>query len=161
MKKVLWLDLEDTVIEPVLQGWGNVSLIPRNILKIKSFMEDWQPDELSIFSFAIHNEFEKKSFSHWVKPWLEDQFGMKIISIPTVDGEIKSACCNDLKLAKELVTFHDMIEFWGKQISFRLLIKQMNNVDVVLFDDAVVDEVFSFPNVNTAGRIFNIDTFKL
>ena len=159
-KNVLWLDLEDTVIEPVLKGWGNVSIIPSKIEKIKKFMKEFKPDEVNIFSFAIHNDFEKRGFEHFVKPWLEEKLECKFTLIPTVDDEIKSACCAQLMLARNAVTFSDMVEFWGKQIAFKLFIRHhFHNQEVTLCDDAVHDEITFLPGNNTRIEIFNIDSY--
>lgn len=160
----LFLDLEDSIITPVLEGWPNVHLI--NVNKIRRVINEFKPDSLHIFSFAIWNELEKQRFSMFVQERIESALGMKLGLIPMVDVEIKHACCNIMRISPSVVEFNDMSEFWSKQESFRLFSRfifrnNWNNWQqeqhVMLLDDAVVDEDFCFPKLHLTGTIRNID----
>lgn len=162
--KHLFLDLEDTVICPVVQGWHNVELI--NIDKIRQVIEQFDPRSVHIFSFAIHNEDELSRFCLFVKDGLENAIGRKIELVPTVDGEIRHACCEIMHISPDRVDFSDMSDFWSKQEAFRLFSRFVfrnswknwsTDTEVMLLDDAVDDENFEFPNLHLRGFIRNID----
>lgn len=159
----LWLDLEDTVITPVLDGWFNTHVI--NVQKVKDFISDFRPDQVHIFSFAVWNEFERNAFNMGTRPMLEKALGVKFSSVPTVDDEILPIACKVMGISKDAVKFSDMSEFWGKHESFRLNMRHLfrankNQVEVVLLDDAVFNEEFFWPDLNVKGRIINIDQYN-
>lgn len=158
-QKHLFLDLEDTVIEPVPFGWGNAFLI--NIPKVKRFIAEFKPDEVHLFSFAIHNAHELKQFNYHVRSRLEDALGVSLNLCPTVDDDIIPTCCANLNIASAFVSFSDMIEFWGKQGAFRLFVAQTfkarQDTTVALLDDVVTDEDFTFHSSSLKGFIRNID----
>jgi uncharacterized protein YqfB (UPF0267 family) len=166
-RRHLFLDLEDTIITPVVEGWPNVHLI--NVPKIKRVIQEFQPHSLHLFSFAIWNEFEKDRFMDFVQPRIENVLGMKLGLIPMVDVEIKQACCEIMCLSPDSVDFNDMSEFWSKQESFRLYSRFVfrNNwknwqqaTEVMFLDDAVEDEDFFFPQLKLKGCIRNIDKME-
>lgn len=158
-KKLLFLDLEDTIITPVMNGWLNCHVI--NLEKIRAFMQEMQPDELHIFSFAVHTDWDAKLFSSHLRPIIEERLGSPIKTVPTVE-DIKAAACSLKMLSVDYVLFSDMSEFWGKQEAFRLYVRHQfagdpGGVEVALLDDAVEDEDFSFPRLNLSGVVRNID----
>lgn len=163
--KHLWLDLEDTVITPVMNGWFNTQMI--NVPKVKAFIEEFKPDHVHLFSFAIWNEFELSRFKALTKERLEQVFGIKLDIMPRVDEDIIPACCSVMNLSPATVDFQEMSNFWGKHEAFRLymrhVFKGVRNhpgltVEAVLLDDAVINETFSWPDLCIQGRILNIDT---
>lgn len=163
-KRVLFLDLEDTVITPVMNGWFNTQMI--NVQKVRDFIATFKPDQVHIFSFAIWNEFERNAFNLGTRPRLEEVLGVKFSAVPTVDGEIKSAACKVLGINPDVVTFTEMSDFWGKHEAFRLNIRHIfknnkNAVQVVLLDDAVFNEEFNWPDLNVKGHIINIDQYGI
>lgn len=164
-KKQLWLDLEDTVIHPVTNGWGNTQLM--NIAQVKEFIGEFKPDELHIFSYALWNPFELRQFNHSVRSFLEERLGLPISLTPLVDDEIVPGCCRVMGISPERVTFSDASDFWSKQEGFRLFMRHLHSntwketgvaVDVVLLDDIVIDETWVFPKLHLSGRTLNIDT---
>lgn len=161
--KHLFLDLEDTVITPVLDGWFNTHVI--NVQKVKNFIKSFSPDQVHIFSFAVWNEFERNAFNMGTRPMLEKTLGVQFSSVPTVDGEILPTACKVMGISRDAVEFSDMSEFWGKHESFRLNMRHLfrsnkNPVEVVLLDDAVFNEEFFWPDLNVRGRIINIDQYN-
>lgn len=160
----LFLDLEDTVITPVLNGWFNTHVI--NVEKVKAFIDEFKPDQVHLFSFAIWNEFERNAFNLGTRPMLEKCLGVTLQGIPTVDTEIIPAACKVMGLSADTVDFQEMSNFWGKHEAFRLNMRNMFKnvlqhdvqVEVVLLDDAVINEEFSWPDLGVRGRIINIDT---
>ena len=160
-KRVAFIDLEDTVIAPVLQGWRVAEPIglARNVGKL---LREWRPDEVRVFSFAVRNDDDVREFREHVQPWLERLLGFGISEVPTTDGLIIPAVSNLLKLHPSRVDFSDVVDFLGKGGSFRLFakacaMKAAEPMDVLLVDDAVDDEAFEFPRLDLSGRLVNAE----
>lgn len=162
-RRHLFLDLEDTVITPVLDGWFNTHMI--NVPKVKNFIAEFKPDAVHLFSFAVWNAAERERFNLGTRPMLENCLGIKLSGVPTVDDEIIPACCSVMGLSVTTVDFSEMSNFWGKHEAFRLNMRHMfknthtHDVDteVVLLDDCVINENFEWPDLRIKGRIINID----
>jgi len=162
----LFLDLEDTVITPVMEGWHNCELI--NIKKVRAFMHQWQPQYLHLFSFAVWNRQELALFNQHVRPQLESALGMSLSTAPTVDDDILKACCAIRMMSPQRVDFSEMSAFWGKHDAFRLFVQHRFcrglrevPVEVALLDDAVLDERFEWPRWKLRGELINIDELQL
>ena len=84
--KHLFLDLEDTVITPVVNGWDNTELINKEL--IKQIVDAFKPDFVHIFSFALHNKHEVEEFKLWVRPALESLLEVPICVTPDMDDMI-------------------------------------------------------------------------
>lgn len=159
----LFLDLEDTVITPVLQGWFNTQCI--NVPKIRRIIAEFKPHYVHLFSFAIWNENELHRFRLGTKEMLERVFSVTLGLEWTVDDDIIPMCCAVTGLAPSTVDFQEMSNFWGKQQAFRLCMRHHFrnthrhdlDVEVMLLDDAVFDETFHWPDLRISGRIINID----
>lgn len=158
MKKI-FLDLEDTIITPVLNGWKNIDLI--NTEKVKTFIKSQNPESVNLFSFALHNDKELFEFNN-VCPVIEDALGVKFSLKPTVDNVIKKACCREKRLSVDRVNFFDMSEFWSKDLSFQLfcidLFKNQQDVHAILIDDSVSDCTMMFKKNNLTLEFINIET---
>lgn len=163
MIRHLWLDLEDTVITPVMEGWFKTEMI--NTEKVRDFITEFKPDYVHLFSFAIWNQQELSGFNTGTRPMLEAALNIKLSQTPTVDDNIVPSCCRLLGIDPGSITFSDMSDFWGKQGAFRLYMRHMfktthsHGIDseVVLLDDAVFDEEFYWPDIRLRGRVLNID----
>lgn len=161
-RKHLFLDLEDTVIEPVLNGWFRTELIPSNIEKIKTIMSDFKPDFVHVFSFAVWNQTELERFNQGTREMVEQALGIKFSGVPSVDDDIIPSACAVMGICN--VDFDDMSSFWGKHETFRLNVRNMFkyakpeglSIEVLLVDDAVMNEEFSWPDLNITGKIVDI-----
>ena len=139
LRRELWLDLEDTVITPVVNGWFNTQLI--NTQKIKDVITSFAPHRINIFSFAIWNQQERQRFDMGTRE-------MMGIESSTVD-------------------FTEMSNFWSKQGAFRLCMRhhatnhRRHNpnlpLHVLLLDDAVYNETLRWPDLQTTVEQRNID----
>lgn len=163
--KHLFLDLEDTVITPILNGWWNTELI--NVSKIRSILAEFKPDSVHLFSFAIWNQTQLEQFrSSGTKSMIEEALGARFDSTWTVDENIIPMCCSITGLSPTTVDFQEMSNFWGKHEAFRLSMRwlfrnswktwQQKN-EVLLLDDAVMNEDFHWPDLHVRGTIANID----
>jgi len=160
--KHLFLDLEDTIITPVVNGWASFEVI--NLQKIKDLMEEFQPDAVNIFSFAIHDNHQLKLFNAHTRPFLEEVLGVCLGMVPTVDDDIIPACCSVRSIHPQMVSFSDASDFWSKHESFRLFCRSKFKTtfqhgvktEVMLLDDMVFNEEFSWPDIFVSGKIINI-----
>jgi hypothetical protein len=159
MKKILFLDLEDTIIEPVLTGWHN--FIPKNMDEIKRFIQEEKFEEISIFSFAIWDQTQKKQFEKSCQKWLEKELNIPFTMVPTIDDEILQSCCKQKKIHPQTIDFKDIVDFWSKDLSFILCIKDWfqneKDVDILLLDDAVEDMDIHIKQNNMMIRLKNVD----
>lgn len=160
----LHLDLEDTIITPVVNGWANTELI--NLDLIRRVMAQFKPDTLHLFSFAVWNEHELERFNRFVRPMIEHELQLPISSTPTVDDQILPACVREANLHRDTVDFSDMSAFWGKQGAFRLYMRQRHksthkhgrSIKAVLLDDAVHNEIFELLDAGVQAAALNIDS---
>lgn len=164
VRRHLFLDLEDTVIEPVCEGWFNTNVINKD--KVRRFIEEWKPDSVHLFSFAIWNEQERLRFNMGTRPKLERALGITLSLVPTVEDDMIPVCEKIMGMSKGVVDFQEMTQFWGKQGAFRLCMQNMFqftknhagvSVEVALLDDVVFNEYFEWPDMRVRGRIINID----
>lgn len=158
--KILYLDLEETIVTPANEGWHLCELI--NIGKIKEFIAHHKIEVVNLFSFALHNQKEKELFIKYNRSMIEDALGMNLFEIPTMDQHIIPACCKQKKININKVNFQDVVSFWNKDISFVLYLKEKyrNNIynhEIFFLDDAISDMNFSFPNLHFTAQCFNID----
>lgn len=163
--KHLFLDLEDTIITPVPNGWGTAELI--NVQKILKVIDEFKPDFINIYSFAIHNERELNGFNQHARSMVERAIGEKLHLVPRVDEDIIQHCCKVMKLAPSSVNFMEMNNFWGKHEAFRLSCRCLfgkvwktskEETEVILLDDVVLNEFFEWPDLHVKGQIINIDS---
>ena len=104
-----FIDLENTVIE----DWDSFIPMPENIKMLKEIFKITEEEEIGIFSFAIFNDHDKKTFEKQVKPLLEAELNVKSTSVVTKEELIKI-------LSKEFhltVTEDDFLTFLNKEIS--------------------------------------------
>lgn len=161
--KQLWLDLEDTIITPVVEGWWKTEII--NLDKILRVIRVFEPDVINVFSFAVWNQEQLRLFNEGTRWLVERALGRPIDLIPTVDDDILPAACKIMGISPQLVDFSEMSAFWGKQDAFKHFIRARfsnlaehdTKLDVILLDDMVFHEEFNWPKLGIRGRIINID----
>lgn len=161
IERHLFLDLEDTVITTVEDGWSTAQVI--NARAVRDFISKFDPHYVHVFSFAIYHAQDVAEFNRYVRPYIEANLGIKIVNVPTLDDDIVSECCNSMNIHKSTVTRRDAIDFWGKQEAFRLYARSLFGkplegvqTNIVLLDDMVTEETFSFPKIRLDGQILNI-----
>jgi hypothetical protein len=163
----LFLDLEDTIIEPVTDGWHNTRL--KNVEKVRRVISEVKPHQIHIFSFAIWDLRQLGLFeTSLTRKMIEDALSIRLASIPTVDDDIIPVCTNVRKIACETVDFQEMSAFWGKEGAFRLNCLHVfknakedgNEIEAILLDDDVRNENIEFPDLNLRIRLINIDTLE-
>lgn len=161
----LFLDLEGTVITPVLDGWHNTEIL--NLDKIKDVIWKEQPLTVSIFSFALHNEFDLSAFNCRIRLELERELGVDFARVPLV-RDIKSEVCSIKRLHPNKVDLDDLSSFFGKHDSFRLFVRSLTNTPhprnihrkFILMDDTVFNETWNWPDRNVSGEIVHVPFFE-
>lgn len=160
----LYLDLEDTVITPVVSGWRNCEFINESV--IREFVQEFRPDHISLFSFAIHNQRELLLFEQHLRSDLEQWLGCRLDVVPRVNEDIIPACCRVMRIHPGTVDFIEASAFWGKHTSFKLWLRDrcrttwaqsQIETEVLFLDDAVANEDFRWPDIYVRGSIRNID----
>lgn len=157
--RIAFLDLEDTVVEPLLQGWA--AFTPAACVRaVGRELRRFAPDEVHIFSFAVSTPADIAGFREHVQPWLEREIGHKVAAIHSTDADIIPAAAAVMKLHRKKVDFSDLVDFWGKAEAFRLFVRHHFSglptpTEVLLIDDAVLDEDFRWPKLGVSGRLVN------
>lgn len=169
VRRELWLDLEDTLVTPITQGWHLFDII--NLTKIKNVISDFKPQHVSIFSFAIWDQHQLGLFNRHCRPHLEQALEVKFDEVLTVDEDIKLACCREMGISAQMVDFIELSNFWGKQGAFRhcmrhraKLFRQSNPneaLHTLLLDDVVEPELLVWPDLDTTVDQWNIDRITL
>lgn len=151
MKRVLLLDLEETIIP----AWGNFFPIIHKCMAIESFVKEFKPDEVITFSWAIWNDKDIVELEPEL-PFLEKHIGCKFNKIITIEGYID--------LVKQYarlpgMDFQDFFDFYEKEkCLFDLCMNGWKpDSHIVLIDDVVVECKIEIPKHNTLIEIKNIE----
>lgn len=133
MKKIVCLDLEETIIV----SWH--SPVPCNTPRIKALLQEHQPEELIVFSFAIDNQKDINRFNKFLKEWLESLLGFKFTRVPS-SQEIMQICFNHTGNHFELFEFKSV---WGKMRAFHDFCNaSFQDAECILIDDVVQNTTF-------------------
>jgi len=160
-QKHIFFDLEDTLITPVIDGWMNCEFV--NFHKIQTILNEFQPTHVHTFTFAIHDEADRRGFDNHVRSRLEQAHN---ITFSTCNGihEIRERCCRVKGLLSKLTSISVMVEFWGKQVSFRLFAEDWfkqsfskhnpnQSVEIMLVDDSIIPEKFELFDGNLKASV--------
>lgn len=134
MKKIVFLDLEETVIV----SWHDRILC--NIEKVKGVLDSLDIREVSIFSFAIDNqkdvdEFNTPSF----KGQLEKALDVRIDFVPSVE-EIMKSC---FRFSGNDFQMYEFKSIWGKTRAFHDFCNaKFKDCECYLLDDVVQNTTF-------------------
>jgi len=147
MKKILYIDLEETII----RSWDQPFLI--NTDRIKRFVDKHCFKEVSIFSFAIWNNIDREHFENHIKNEIENCLNISVNNVPTKE-EILSIV---RRLNRIEIDSLELSTMWGKERSFEdYILSTMNeSVRVTLIDDAVQNKIVLCDNVRI--KFVNVD----
>lgn len=152
MKRELWLDLEETVID----NWFDQVLLHNKINKIKQYIDNLGVKTINIWSFAIwHNEDKETFVKSGLKETLEDVFNKRIIEFPSIEETMKVTY--DVDGYFHYDDMREWVQINGKFLSFFKYAKTRENVELYLIDDCVEHTVVHFPNKNVKIYTLNID----
>jgi hypothetical protein len=133
----VWLDLEETIIN----NWDDGRLI--NVTKIRKWLDILEVEEISIWSFAIWNDKDIKSFEWMMKEEIEVALRRRIVDYPSVEA------MRAYVYEYERIKYDSQSEFMtlnGKRWSFikYCMVHQIGQHSILL-DDAV-------PNLDVYDR---------
>lgn len=148
MKKILFLDLENTVIDT----WEGQNIVS-NKNQIREWIKSHNFDEVVVFSFAIWNDDDKAEFKGNIKPRLESIFDIKFNEEVFSIEDIKRFTQNQMKC---LVDRDDIFAFGKQQGFINTVMQRFQGNFCVLLDDMVRNTKFHDLDSNTIMITKNI-----
>lgn len=143
----VFLDLEQTII----LSWEDPELC--NVEKISSLLIATNIKSVSIFSFAIWNEDDKKHFDFTLRPLIETALKVRVDSWPSVD-DMRREIMHKLGTDWDQ---HEFISVWGKSRAFFDWCRMMVKENALLIDDVVDDEILMNNRTGFAISTMNVD----
>lgn len=154
MKKILFLDLEDTVIDEFGKK-DQATLV--NTDAVRSFVEAEAPDVVRIFSFALYSDRCREDFRRHFEARLNRALNIR------VDAARLFTTPQLLQLCRRHGTYfeddHECLLFHGKDLGFQRFIEmspQFDDVEVVLLDDVVEPKTIHYPERALTMRFVNV-----
>lgn len=150
----LYLDLEETII----RSFSNGTLV--NVEKIKRYIDFWQIKKVSIFSFAIHNQWEVQQFWDRHAQNIENALGVKIRDVIPIPLMMKAdSTYTGMHFESE---FHPDVTEWinsrGKTDAFRWWILDQGIPGVfTLIDDVVPQLDMHYHTERIQIQFINVD----
>lgn len=123
-----YIDLEQTIID----DWNSGKIINRD--KVNDFIRLNRIQELSVFSFAIHNHDDAKYFEKVYLQFLQNVFEVKIKSVIRMDSLTEEIC---KAYKSDFIDIHEMLTKQQTFIEFAL--RNFKSETVVLLDDLVMN----------------------
>lgn len=155
MNKILFLDLEDTVIDRFNHdGFVRTAV---NHDQVKSFIAAEAPSQIRLFSFAISNSSDVRLYRNWWHSWLCTGLGIDI-DLSDVFTTEKLFLMNR-RHGHVFEDEHECMLFHGKQYGFQRYIEmspEFDDHEVVLLDDAVETHSIHYPKRNVRLRMVNV-----
>lgn len=152
MKNIIWLDLEETLIDQ----WGQFNLLDYHIKNIKLLIHQIKPDELGVWSFAIWSEKDINTFNtNGIKEQLEQELNYKFNSIFSIE-EIR-----EIVQEYEGFKYENVIEFIqlnGKHWSFVKYAFLHKDTNFYLIDDCVPNMRIENTDNNVKVNLINVET---
>lgn len=155
MQKIVFLDLEDTVIDEFQKASG-ANLM--NIGRVREFLRVERPDSMQLFSFALAGERSVEEFGQFFAARLAHALGMAFdLRDPFTTERLFRLC------RKNGTFFEDDSEcmlFHGKALGFQRFIEmtpEFDNLELVLVDDSVELKEIRYPRRNLTIRMVNIN----
>lgn len=155
MKKVVFLDLEDTVID-VFSRTGFTRLV--NIAFVRDFIAAEAPDAVRLFSFALWRDQCIEQFRRFFERQLNEALGVTLDMRDTFTTEKLFKLCRQKGLVfeddNECALFHG--KDFGAQHFFEMS-PGFDDTEVVLVDDSVVTKTIQYPGRNLTIRMVNVN----
>lgn len=152
MKNIVWLDLEETLID----SWGEFNILDQKVENIKTLLKKVKPDEMSVWSFAIWTEKDIARFNtNGIKQQLEDLLEFKFSNIHTIDEMQKMVEQYD---GFKYVNTVEFIQINQKLWSFVKYCFNHNNTNFWLIDDCIPNMTIQNKDNNVTINCININT---
>jgi hypothetical protein len=154
MKKVVFLDLEDTVIDE-FDAAALARLV--NVEPVREFLEVEAPSTVRLFSFALWDEHRVALFREFFEARLNRALGVELDLKDTFTTEKLFELCRRLGTVFE--SDNECMLFHGKDFGFQHFIEmstEFDDTEVVLVDDAVQTKQIFYPARRLTLRMVNV-----
>ncbi|KVP75396.1 hypothetical protein [Burkholderia ubonensis] len=155
MKKVVFLDLEDTVIDEFSRA-GFTHLV--NIEAVRQFLAVERPDAVRTFSFAFWSDHCVEQFRRFFATPLNQALGVALDLEDAFTTEKLFLLCRRKGLVFE--SDNECMLFHSKDYGFQHFIEMspgFEDMEVVLVDDAVGTKTIHYPGRNLTIRMVNVN----
>lgn len=135
MKKILYLDLEDTIIDDWMLQYSCNAV---NTDKVRRWIKDIGVTEARLFSFAISNQDDVNFFNRVLKSWLESILEIKIDTTNCFTTEILESTMRKSGIVFE--NEHECMLMMGKDYGFQRFMeitKESDNHEIWFLDDVI------------------------
>jgi len=155
MKKIVFLDLEDTVIDEFWKA-DRASLV--NTGAVRAFLAAERADAVQLFSFALAGAASLAQFSRFFEARLNEALGVVLDLHDTFTTEKLFRLCR-----RHGLVFEDESEcmlFHSKELGFQRFIEMspaFDDTEVVLVDDSVDLKEIRYPRRNLTIRMVNVN----
>jgi len=154
MKKIVFLDLEDTVIDE-FDAAAHARLM--NIERVRAFIASEAPSAVRLFSFALWDEHRVALFHEFFETRLNHELGVTLDLADTFTTEKLFRLC--LSRGTVFESDNECMLFHGKDYGFQHFIEmspQFDDTEVVLVDDAVQSKRIHYPSRRLTLRMVNV-----
>lgn len=155
MKKIVFLDLEDTVIDEFWKGAGACLM---NIDRVRAFLAREKPDGVQLFSFALAGDDTVEQFRLGLEARLSEALGVVFDpAAPFTTATLFRLCRRHGTVFEDE---HECMLFHGKELGFQRFIEmssEFDDTEVVLVDDSVDLKEIRLPRRNLTIRMVNVN----
>ncbi|KVP17226.1 hypothetical protein [Burkholderia ubonensis] len=155
MKKLVFLDLEDTVIDEFSRT-GFTRLV--NAAAVRDFLAAEAPEAVRLFSFAFWSDHCVERFRLFFEARLNQALRVTLDMQDTFTTEKLFRLCRSKGLVFE--SDNECMLFHGKDYGFQHYIEMspgFDDTEVVLVDDAVSTKTIQYPGRNLTIRMVNVN----
>lgn len=154
MKKIVFLDLEDTVIDEFGKADGARLM---HIAAVRDFLAAERADTVQLFSFALANADCVAQFGRWFEVRLCEALGVvfDMRDVFTTDKLFRLCRRHGLVFEDE----NECMLFHSKELGFQRFIEmspEFDDTEVVLVDDSVDLKEIRYPRRNLTVRMVNV-----
>lgn len=154
MHKIVFLDLEATVIDDFTLGWAAAGV---NMPLVKEFLKEQAADEVKLFSFALTNDWDVAHYRQMFQKWIDAALDVKINLEETFTTDKLYRLCRRNYLVFE--NEQACMRFHGKQLGFQRFVEltpEFDDMELVLLDDDVEPMTLHYPKRNLTVRMVNV-----
>jgi len=154
METIIFLDLEDTVIDDWSKQWSAEAV---NTEKVKEWIASINPDRVRLFSYAMWTDHCIKDFETMYQKWLSRLLDVEF------DMEDCFTTAKLYEMASRSTWFEDEQEcliMYGKDYGFQWYIQKKDYRDCVIYllDDVIEDKTIHYPKKNLTVHFVNVTT---
>lgn len=152
---IVFVDLEDTVINEWMPVYKDMHLLDEKVAKLRRFLSLNNVDGISIFSFACYSHRDVPIFDRSLRAWLARDLGLdpQAISVTDVkaftDELLDEFGFDFIEVSEYLDKFRTFVEFAQHRYRERT---------VVLIDDAVPNTELNYHDQLLRIVTLNVDT---